>query len=151
MVELYFLCWNYSFFWLTYYCSMLSLFRSTCKLIQSFSSMICQINGALTFFLYYFNCFFLRLIITCRLWVIYVREDILMYRLWLNGLYGLYGPRCPLSSKRPINLISFSLLFLVNNILAGLWLNCIFFIWWNYSFFWLRYYCSIGLCFSVRV
>ena len=32
-----------------------------------------------------------------------------MYRLWLNGLYGLYGPRCPLSSKRPINLISFSL------------------------------------------
>ena len=28
------------------------------------------------------------------------------YRLWLNGLYGLYGPRCHLSSKRPINLIS---------------------------------------------
>ena len=40
-----------------------------------FSPMICQINGALTFFVYYFNCFFLRLIITCRLWVIYVRED----------------------------------------------------------------------------
>ena len=32
-----------------------------------------------------------------------------MYRLWLNGLYGLYGPRCPPSSKRPINLISLSL------------------------------------------
>ena len=32
-----------------------------------------------------------------------------MYMLWLNGLYGLYGPRCPLSSKRPINLISLSL------------------------------------------
>ena len=32
-----------------------------------------------------------------------------VYRLWLNGLYGLYGPRCPLSSKRPINLISLSL------------------------------------------
>ena len=32
-----------------------------------------------------------------------------MYRLWLSGLYGLYGPRCPLSSKRPINLISLSL------------------------------------------
>ena len=32
-----------------------------------------------------------------------------IYRLWLNGLYGLYGPRCPLSSKRPINLISLSL------------------------------------------
>ena len=37
--------------------------------------MICQINGGLTFFVYYFNWFFLRLIITCRLWVIYVRED----------------------------------------------------------------------------
>ena len=32
-----------------------------------------------------------------------------MYRLRLNGLYGLYGPRCPLSSERPINLISLSL------------------------------------------
>ena len=32
-----------------------------------------------------------------------------MYRSWLNGLYGLYGPRCPLFSKRPINLISLSL------------------------------------------
>ena len=32
-----------------------------------------------------------------------------MYRIWLNGLYGLYGPRCPLFSKRPINLISLSL------------------------------------------
>ena len=32
-----------------------------------------------------------------------------MYRLWLSGLYGLYGLRCPLSSKRPINLISLSL------------------------------------------
>ena len=37
--------------------------------------MICQINGALTSFIYYFSCFFLRLIITCRLCVIYVRED----------------------------------------------------------------------------
>ena len=32
-----------------------------------------------------------------------------MYRLWLHCLYGLYGPRCPLSPKRPINLISLSL------------------------------------------
>ena len=32
-----------------------------------------------------------------------------MYRLWLHSLYGLYGPRCPLSQKRPINLISLSL------------------------------------------
>ena len=31
-----------------------------------------------------------------------------MYRLWLHGLYGLYGPWCLLSSKRLINLISLS-------------------------------------------
>ena len=31
-----------------------------------------------------------------------------MYKLWLHGLYGLYGPRCPLFLKRPINLISLS-------------------------------------------
>ena len=29
--------------------------------------------------------------------------------LWLHGLYGLYGPRCPLSPERPLNLISHSL------------------------------------------
>ena len=38
-----------------------------------------------------------------------------MYRLWLNGLYGLYGPRCPLFSKRPINLISLSLYMLISH------------------------------------
>ena len=32
-----------------------------------------------------------------------------MYRLWLHGLYGLYGPRCPLSPKRLLNLITHSL------------------------------------------
>ena len=32
-----------------------------------------------------------------------------MYKLWLHGLYGLYGARCSLSPKRPINLISLSL------------------------------------------
>ena len=37
--------------------------------------MICQINGDLTFFIYHFTCFFLRLIITCRLWVIVMGED----------------------------------------------------------------------------
>ena len=31
-----------------------------------------------------------------------------MHRLWLHSLYGLYGPRCPLSPKRLINLISLS-------------------------------------------
>ena len=55
-----------SFFWLTYYCSI-----GLCFSVP----MICQINGALTFFVYDFNCFFLRLFITCILWVIYVRED----------------------------------------------------------------------------
>ena len=39
-----------------------------------------------------------------------------MYRLWLNGLYGLYGPRCPLFLKRPINLISLSLNMFKTNI-----------------------------------
>ena len=48
--------------------------RATKQIIWTYAD-ICQINGALTFFIYYFNCFFLRLIITCRLWVIYVRED----------------------------------------------------------------------------
>ena len=37
-----------------------------------------------------------------------------MYRLWLHGLYGLYGPRCLLSPKRPINLISLSWLYDLN-------------------------------------
>ena len=46
-----------------------------------------------------------------------------MYRLWLNGLYGLYGPRCPLSSKRPINLISLSLRILGGCLGLGWWLG----------------------------
>ena len=67
---------------------------------ESFSPMICQTNGARTFFVYYFNCLFLRLIITCRLWVIYVRRIIIpMYRLWLHGLYGLYGPMSSVPKK----------------------------------------------------
>ena len=32
-----------------------------------------------------------------------------MYRLWLHSLYGLCGPRYPLSKKKPINLITHSL------------------------------------------
>ena len=47
---------------------------------------------------------------------------ITMYRLWLNGLYGLYGPRCPLFSKRPINLISLSLSSFFVNIDSWYWL-----------------------------
>ena len=75
------------------------------------SPMICQINGALTFSFIILIVFFLRLIITCiSMWG---KIIIPMYRLWLNGLYGLYGPRCPLFSKRPINLISLSLLIVL--------------------------------------
>ena len=29
-----------------------------------------------------------------------------MYRLWFQGLYGLYGPRCLLSPKRPLKWIT---------------------------------------------
>ena len=35
-----------------------------------------------------------------------------MYRLWLHGSYGLYGPRCPLSPERPLNLITHSLTYM---------------------------------------
>ena len=31
-----------------------------------------------------------------------------MYRLWLQGVYGLCGPCCPLSPERPFNLITHS-------------------------------------------
>ena len=51
---------------------------------------------------------------------------ITMYRLWLNGLYGLHGPRCPLFSKRPINLISLSLSILCHSLN---WRNCL--QWWH--------------------
>ena len=34
---------------------------------------------------------------------------ITVYRLWLHGLYRLYGPCCPLSPERPLNLITHSL------------------------------------------
>ena len=82
--------------------------------------MICQINGALTFFVYYFNWFFLRLIITCRCGLsMWGKIIIPMYRLWLNSLYGLYGPRCPLFSKRPIDLISLSLPYSVVSLISA--------------------------------
>ena len=32
-----------------------------------------------------------------------------IYRLWLHSLYGLYGPQCLLSPKRPLHLITHSL------------------------------------------
>ena len=64
-----------------------------------------------------------------------------MYWLWLHGLYGLYGRRCPLSPKRLINLISLwhigplrrkfgeitiEIYFLHTNMTsAEWWLNCL--------------------------
>ena len=32
-----------------------------------------------------------------------------IYRLWLHGSYGLYGPRCPLFPEKLLNLITHSL------------------------------------------
>ena len=74
-----------SFFWLTYYCSIglcfsvrvqLSLFRSTCKLIQSFFlQWFVKLMGPSLFSFIILIVFFFSLIKTCRLWVIYVRED----------------------------------------------------------------------------
>ena len=65
-----------SFFWLTYYCSIglcfsvrvqLSLFRSTCKLIQSLLlQWFVKLMGP---------SLFSFIILIGRLWVIYVRED----------------------------------------------------------------------------
>ena len=40
-------------------------------------------------------------------------------RLWLHGLYGLYGPRCPLSQKRLLNLIIHSLTFRDTSLALG--------------------------------
>ena len=37
--------------------------------------MICQLNGALTFYCSFLVIFFLKLIVACRMCVIYVRED----------------------------------------------------------------------------
>ena len=58
-----------------------------------------------------------------------------MYRLWLNGLYGLYGPRCPLSSKRPINLISLSLSHNNNQNFHILFAHCLLLLYLLLTFF----------------
>ena len=55
-------------------------------------------------------------IVTCtcsRLLSVWGKIMIAMYRLWLHGLYGLHGPRCMLSPKRLVNLITHSLNSLV--------------------------------------
>ena len=59
-----------------------------------------------------------------------------MYKLWLHGLYGLFGPHCLVSPERPLNLIIHSPLqhILVGNINVYIWLvspqlSCQ--IWWS--------------------
>ena len=42
-----------------------------------------------------------------RLCIIYVREDS-DSNVWLHCLYGLYGPQCPMSGKKRLNLITYS-------------------------------------------
>ena len=67
--------------------------------------------GALTFLCFFFNSFFfhLKLIAVYCVSSMWGKITIPMYRLWLHGLYGLYGPWCSLSPKRPLNLITHSL------------------------------------------
>ena len=69
-----------------------------------------------------------------------------MYRLWLRGLYG---PHCPLSLERPLNLITHSLthccalvvalknMFLSNYSQAPFWLAWKKFFWCKTSWFWI--------------
>ena len=71
---------------------------SSCHLQWQVKSM-----GALTSCVSFLISFFLKSLVACRLCVIYVREDVYsnVFRLWLHGLYGLYGPRCPLPPPPP--------------------------------------------------
>ena len=46
-----------------------------------------------------------------------------MYRLWLHSLYGLYGPRCPLSPEKPLNLITDSLFRHVSLTCFTIWIH----------------------------
>ena len=67
---------------------------SLCKLIQSlFLQWFVNLAGALTF-LFLLWYIFLKVDCVLSMW-----EKIMspVYRLLLHGLYGLYGPRCPLS------------------------------------------------------
>ena len=66
-----------------------------------------------------------------------------------TGLSSTQYEQIPIIT-RGLAILADSLLFSVNNILAGLWLNCISFLK-LLSFFWLTYHCSIWLCCSVRV
>ena len=76
-----------TFFWLSCYCCMWLYF--------SLSPIKSQLNRCLTFLCFFF--IFLKLIVPCRLCVIYFREA--NDGLWLHDLYGLHGPQCWLSEK----------------------------------------------------
>ena len=73
--------------------------------------MISQLNGCPHFFVFLFWYLFSL----SKLWPVdcglsmWGKIMIPMYRLWLHSLFGLYGPCCPLSPERPLNLITHSL------------------------------------------
>ena len=71
--------------------------------------MASQLNGCPHFLCFVLNIFYLKLIVPvdCVLSV-WGKIMIPMYRLRLRGLYELYGPHCPLSPERPLNLITHS-------------------------------------------
>ena len=69
------------------------------------SPMTSQHNGCPHFLVLFLIPFFLKLIVACRLCVIYVRECMIpMYRLWLHGLYWLNGAHYLLFEKGRKNL-----------------------------------------------
>ena len=70
-------------------------------------------------------------IVACR-FVLYLWREIMipMYRLWLHSLYGLYGPRCPLSPKRLLNLITHSLTPWVDVVAIMIKVQCFSKIWY---------------------
>ena len=68
---------------------------------------------------------------------------ILMYRLRLHGIYGLYGPRCPLSPERPLNLITHSLTFYQSEFIYGYFFFAMLLSERQYNYF--LYYCCINV------
>ena len=62
----------------------------------------------------FFLCFFFDIFFLSKFWPVDCglsmwKIMIPIYRLWLHGLYELYGPHCPLSPERPLNLITHTL------------------------------------------
>ena len=60
----------------------------------------------LTYLLAWWQRFMLAYDYTTYILFMWWKIMISMYRLWLHGLYGLYGPRWPLSEKGRINFIT---------------------------------------------